>query len=71
MNVLDIILIFMIYIIGTLLSLIITGLLINRLVIRKIMMNKDMQDIIKLFREGKEMLKKIMENQKNRTFYKD
>ncbi len=58
MNVLDIILIFMIYIIGTLLSLIITGLLINRLVIRKIMMNKDMQDIIKLFREGKEMLKK-------------
>jgi len=65
MNVIDVILIFAVYIIGTLLSLIITGLLVDRLVIRKVMANKDVQDLIKLFRDGKEQLKKILENQKH------
>jgi len=65
MNVLDIITIFLVYIIGALLSLIITGLLVDRLIIRKVMQNKDVQDLIKLFREGKEALKKILENQKH------
>ena len=65
MNVLEILFIFLVYIVGTLLSLIITGLLVDRLVIRKVMRNKDVQDLIKLFREGKEALKKILENQKH------
>jgi len=65
MNVLDIITIFLVYIIGALLSLVITGLLVDRLIIRKVMQNKDVQDLIKLFREGKEALKKILENQKH------
>ena len=65
MNILDIITIFLVYIIGALLSLVITGLLVDRLIIRKVMQNKDVQDLIKLFREGKEALKKILENQKH------
>jgi len=41
-------------------------LLADRLVIRKIMRNKDVQDAIQLFREGKEYLKEILENQKKK-----
>ena len=65
MDVWDIAFIFIVYIIGTLLSLIITGLLVNKLVIKKIMRNKDVQDLIKLFREGKEYLQQILENEKH------
>ena len=65
MNIFDIAFIFIVYIIGTLLSLIITGLLVNKLVIRKIMDNPEVKDIIKLFKEGKEQLKQILENQKH------
>lgn len=63
MDFLEILSVFAIYIIGTLLSLLITGFLANKLVIKKIMANEDVQDLIKLFREGKELLKKILENQ--------
>jgi len=49
---------------GTVLGLIITGLLADRLVIRKIMQNKDVQDALQLFRDGKEYLRQILENQK-------
>jgi uncharacterized membrane protein YesL len=49
---------------GTVLGLIITGLLADRLVIRKIMRNKDVQDALQLFRDGKEYLRQILENQK-------
>jgi hypothetical protein len=52
---------------GTVLGLIITGLLADRLVIRKIMRNPDIQDLIKLFREGKTYLREILENQKKKT----
>ena len=65
MNVLDIITIFLIYIIGALLSLVITGLLVNKLVIKRIMENPEVKDTIRIFKEGKEALKKILENQKN------
>ena len=65
MNVLDIITIFLIYIIGALLSLVITGLLVNKLVIKRIMENPEVKDTIRIFKEGKEALKKILENQKH------
>jgi len=65
MNFIDVLIIFAVYIFGTLIGLFITGFLVNRLVIRKIMENSDVQDLIKLFREGKEILKEILENQKN------
>lgn len=65
MNLIDVILIFGIYIIGTLLSLIITGFLVNKLVISKIMANPDVQDVLRLVKEGKDALKEIVENQKH------
>ena len=65
MDFFEILSVFAIYIIGTLLSLIITGFLVNKLVIKKVMANPDIQDLIKLFHEGKELLKKILENQKH------
>jgi uncharacterized membrane-anchored protein YhcB (DUF1043 family) len=49
---------------GTVLGLIITGLLADRLVIRKIMQNKDVQDALQLFRDAKDYLRQILENQK-------
>jgi hypothetical protein len=51
---------------GTVLGLIITGLLADRLVIRKIMQNKDVKDALQLFRDGKEYLRQILENQKKK-----
>jgi hypothetical protein len=51
---------------GTVLGLIITGLLADRLVIRKIMQNKDVKDALQLFRDGKEYLREILENQKKK-----
>ena len=65
MDVLDVLFIFIVYIFGTLLSLVITGFLVNRLIIKKVMANKEVQDLITLFKEGKEQLKKILENQKH------
>jgi len=65
LNVFDVAFIFIVYIVGTLLSLIITGLLVNKLVIKKVMANPEVQDILKVMREGKEALKKILENQQN------
>jgi uncharacterized membrane-anchored protein YhcB (DUF1043 family) len=49
---------------GTVLGLIITGLLADRLVIRRIMQNKDVQDALQLFRDAKDYLRQILENQK-------
>jgi uncharacterized membrane-anchored protein YhcB (DUF1043 family) len=51
---------------GTVLGLIITGLLADRLVIRKIMRNKDVQDALQLFRDAKDYLRQILENQKTK-----
>jgi uncharacterized membrane protein (DUF106 family) len=52
------------FILGTLLSAIITGLLINRFVIKKIMENGDVQDIVKLIRDTKDEIMKHNENGK-------
>jgi hypothetical protein len=51
---------------GTVLGLVITGLLADRLVVRRIMRNKDVQDLIRLFRQGKELLMEIVENEKKK-----
>jgi uncharacterized membrane protein (DUF106 family) len=52
------------FILGTLLSAIITGLLINRFVVKKIMENKDVKDIVKLIRDTKDEIMKHNENGK-------
>jgi len=64
-NIFDVAFMFTVYIIGSLLSLILTGFLVNKLVIKKILANPDVQDILKLIKEGKDHLKEILENQKN------
>ena len=56
----------LLYIIGTVVSMVITGILADRLVIRRVMRNEEVQDFMKLFREGKEYLKEILENQKKK-----
>lgn len=55
---------FFLWVLGTIAGLVVTGLLADRLVIRKIFRNKEVQDFIELFREGKDYLKKLLENQK-------
>jgi len=52
------------FIFGTLVSAIITGLLINRFVVKKIMQNKDIKDIINLIRETKDEMMKHNQNGK-------
>jgi uncharacterized membrane protein (DUF106 family) len=54
------------FIFGTLVSAIITGLLINRFVIKKIMQNRDIQDIVKLIRDTKDEIMTHNENGKAR-----
>ena len=56
----------LLWIIGTVAGLVITGFLADRLVVRKIMRNKDIQDLIQLFREGKTLLKEVLENEKQK-----
>jgi len=53
------------FILGTLLSAVITGLLINRFVIKRIMENKDIKDIVKLIRDVKNEMMKHNQNGKN------
>lgn len=52
------------FIFGTLVSAIITGLLINRFVVKKIMQNQDIKDIIRLIRETKDEMMKHNQNGK-------
>jgi len=65
MSWIDILLILLVYVIGTLVSLVITGFMVNKFVIKKIMENEDIQDIVLLIKEGKDHLKEILENQKH------
>ena len=44
------------FILGTIVSMVITGLMVNHFIVKKIMRNKDLQDIIKLIRQVKDEL---------------
>jgi len=50
---------------STVIGLVITGLLANRLIVKRVMGNKDVQDLIRLFREGKQALSEILEERKS------
>ena len=52
------------WVIGSILSAVILGFVADKFIIRKIMQNEDVQDLLQLFREGKKYLKEILENQK-------
>lgn len=44
------------FVLGTIISMVITGLMINYFVVQKILKNKDLQDIVKLIRQVKDAL---------------
>lgn len=54
------------FVIAILLGSILTGLFTVYIVIPKIMRNKDIQELITLFREGKSYLRQILDNQKRK-----
>jgi len=54
------------FVIGFLLGSIVTGLFTVYWVLPKIMKNPEIQELLKLFREGKAYLKEILENQKEK-----
>ena len=53
-------------IIGSVLSSIIVGIMTDKFVIRRVLANKDVQDLVALFREAKEYLHDLLENQKKK-----
>lgn len=64
MDALEILLLLLLPAVSTIIGLVVTGLLANTLVIKRIMRNKDVQDLIRLFREGKQALSEILEERK-------
>ena len=54
------------FVLGFLFGAIVTGLFTVYVVVPQVMKNKDVQELIKLFREGKEYLAKILENQNSK-----
>jgi uncharacterized membrane protein len=52
------------FILGTVVSMVITGVMVNHFVIKKIMHNKDIKEIIKLIRQVKDELSEHNENGK-------
>lgn len=53
------------FVLGTIISAVITGLMVNKFVVKRIMGNKDIQDLVRLFHEGKDRLEALLEVQKN------
>lgn len=66
MDTLEVVLLLLLPAASTVIGLVVTGLLADRLVVKRIMRNKDMQDLIRLFREGKQALSEILEERKKR-----
>jgi len=50
---------------GFLLGSVITGWFTIKVIVPRVMKNKDIQELLTLFKEGKTYLKEILENQKN------
>jgi len=51
-------------VLGFLLGTIVTGVFTWKVVLPRVMRNKDVQDLIEAIKEGKELLKEVLENQK-------
>jgi len=56
----------LVYVAGTTLSLIVTGLLFDRFVLKRVMRNKEVQETLEVLREGRQLLKEILEEQKRK-----
>ncbi len=55
-----------VYVVGTILSLIVTGLLFDHFVLKRIMRNPEIQETLQLIKEGRELLREILEEQKRK-----
>jgi len=64
MDLLEFFLTLAIYVLGTTISAVVMGFMVNKFVVKKIMANKDVQDIVKLIRETKDEIMKHNENGK-------
>lgn len=64
MDALEVVLLLLLPAASTIIGLIVTGLLANRLVVKRVMRSEDVQDLIRLFREGKQALSEILEARK-------
>ena len=64
MDALEVVLLLLLPAASTIIGLIVTGLLANRLVVKPIMRNEEAQDLIRLFRECKQALSEILEERK-------
>ncbi len=54
------------WVLGSIISAVVVGIIIDKFIIKKIWKNEDVKDLLELFREGKEQLRKILENQKKK-----
>jgi phosphopantetheine adenylyltransferase len=54
------------WVVGSIISAVVVGIMTDKFVIKKIMKNEDVNDLIELFREGKEYLRELLENQKKK-----
>jgi len=54
------------WVLGSIISAVVVGIIIDKFIIKKIWKNEDVKDLIELFHEGKEQLRKILENQKKK-----
>ncbi len=52
------------WVLGSIISAVVVGIIIDKFIIKKIWKNEDVKDLLELFREGKDHLRKILENQK-------
>ncbi len=55
------------WVIGSIISAVVVGIIIDKFIIKKILKNEDVKDVLELFRQGKDQLHKILENQKKET----
>ena len=55
------------WVLGSIISAVVVGIIIDKFIIKKIWKNEDVKDLLELFREGKDQLRKILENQKKET----
>lgn len=54
------------WVVGSVISSIIVGFMTDKFVIKRIMKNQDVLDLISLFRDGKDYLRQVLEEQKKR-----
>ena len=66
MSVEEFIVLYLLWVLGTVSGLVITGLLADRLIVRKVMQNKEVQKFLQTIKKLTEYAEKIVENQEKK-----